>query len=344
MNNPHLAIIRLAHPLAVAGYLRHMGAPEARYLSKQGLPTLCEDPNVFVPIHKTWLFFDDAAAREDQWLGWHASRFIGDNNLNASLLKKLENSPTLYRALLTLIHLVRSEASHIQIGIRKHPSGIMFFTHYPDLSEEPGYHISQGYQLGLFIDLVRHYIGPDWQPKEIGVQASSIPRVVNEQYPGSRIKINQPFGSFTIPFYCLHNALKYQHHDLAGNPDLANTNSLSDAQTLNLILVPYLSEGYPTMQFAASLLDYSKRTLARRLTACGTSYQEVVDETRFRMAQTLLTSTDVRIKDVARSVGFSDPAHFSRMFRRLGGIDPRHFRQMAQNGSDQFNPVLMPTD
>ena len=98
------------------------------------------------------------------------------------------------------------------------------------------------------------------------------------------------------------------------------------------------------MQFAASLLDYSKRTLARRLTACGTSYQEVVDEMRFRMAQTLLTSTDVRIKDVARSVGFSDPAHFSRMFRRLGGIDPRHFRQMAQNGSDQFNPVLMPTD
>jgi AraC-like DNA-binding protein len=125
--------------------------------------------------------------------------------------------------------------------------------------------------------------------------------------------------------------LKYQHHDLAGNPDLANTNSLSDAQTLNLILVPYLSEGYPTMQFAASLLDYSKRTLARRLTACGTSYQEVVDETRFRMAQTLLTSTDVRIKDVARSVGFSDPAHFSRMFRRFGGVGPRHFRQMAQN-------------
>ena len=62
MKNPHLAIIRLAHPLAVAGYLRHMGAPEARYLSKQGLPTLCEDPNVFVPIHKTWLFFEDAAA------------------------------------------------------------------------------------------------------------------------------------------------------------------------------------------------------------------------------------------------------------------------------------------
>jgi len=69
MKNPHLAIIRLAHPLAVASYLQHMGAPEARYLRKQGLPTLCEDPNVFVSIHKTWLFFADAAAREDQWLG-----------------------------------------------------------------------------------------------------------------------------------------------------------------------------------------------------------------------------------------------------------------------------------
>ena len=334
MKNPHLAILRFAHPLAVAGYLRHMGAPEARYLSKQGLPTLCEDPNAFVSIHKTWLFFDDAAAREDQWLGWHASRFIGDNNLNASLLKKLENSPTLYRALLVLIDLVRSEASHIQMGIRKHPSGIIFFTHYPGLEEEPGYHISQGYQLGLLIDLVRHYAGPDWQPKEIGIQASSIPGVINELYPGSRTLINQPFGYFTIPNNCLHNALKHKHHDLAGNPGLANTKDLSDAQTLNLMLVPYLPEGYPTMQFAASLLDYSKRTLARRLAACGTNYQKVVDETRFRKAETLLTVTDARIKDVARSVGFSDPAHFSRMFHRLGGIGPRHFRRLARNGSE----------
>jgi AraC-like DNA-binding protein len=280
------------------------------------------------------LFFDDAAAREDQWLGWHTSRYVGDHNLNASLLRKLENSPTLYQALLSFLKLIRSEASHIQMGIRKHPSGIIFFTHYPDLTEEPGYHISQGYQLGVVIDLARHYIGPDWQPKEIGVQASSIPRVINEQYPGSRIMINQPFGYFTIPFYCLQNALKHQHRDLAGKTDLANANHLSDAQTLSLLLAPYLSEGYPTMQFAASLLDYSKRTLARRLAACGTSYQKLIDETRFRKAETLLTVTDARIKDVARSVGFSDPAHFSRMFRRLGGIGPRHFRRMARNGSD----------
>jgi transcriptional regulator GlxA family with amidase domain len=88
------------------------------------------------------------------------------------------------------------------------------------------------------------------------------------------------------------------------------------------------------MQFAASLLDYSKRTLARRLAACGTNYQKVVDETRLRKAETLLTVTDAKIKDVARIVGFSDPAHFSRMFHRLGGIGPRHFRRLARNGSD----------
>jgi len=98
------------------------------------------------------------------------------------------------------------------------------------------------------------------------------------------------------------------------------------------------------MQFAASLLDCSKRTLARRLAACGTSYQKVVDETRFRKAETLLKGTDAKIQDVAGSVGFSDPAHFSRMFRRLGGVGPRHFRQMARNGDVQFNPVLMPIE
>lgn len=89
-------IIRFAHPLAFGAYLQHLGAPVDGYFRRQGLPALCKDPNVFVPLKKAWALFDDAGRREDCALGWHVGRYVGDQGLNAGLLKKLESAPTLY--------------------------------------------------------------------------------------------------------------------------------------------------------------------------------------------------------------------------------------------------------
>jgi transcriptional regulator GlxA family with amidase domain len=110
---------------------------------------------------------------------------------------------------------------------------------------------------------------------------------------------------------------------------LIDPRGLSDAQILRLLLVPYLSQGYPTMRFSASLMETSKRTLARRLAACGTSYQTLVDEVRFSQARELLSNTDAPIYDVAGSVGFSNQGHFSRMFGRVGGLGPRQYRRLG---------------
>ena len=74
-------------------------------------------------------------------------------------------------------------------------------------------------------------------------------------------------------------------------------------------------------------MDTSVRTLARRLSEHGVNYQNVVDELRFSEAKKILETTDVKITEVAYAVGFEDPAHFSRMFRRIGGLSPRDFRK-----------------
>ncbi len=50
-------------------------------------------------------------------------------------------------------------------------------------------------------------------------------------------------------------------------------------------------------------------------------------EARLRRAQNELLSQENTIAEVARTVGFSDPFHFSRMFRRHLGVSPRTFRQ-----------------
>lgn len=113
------------------------------------------------------------------------------------------------------------------------------------------------------------------------------------------------------------------------NP-LVPTGDLNFADTLSLVLSPYLSQGYPSAGFAASLLDTSVRTLARRLSECGKTYQSLIDETRFNVARELLRGTDAPIGDIAGFIGFNDQANFSRLFHRVGGLSPRDFRKAQQ--------------
>jgi len=319
-------IVRLAHPLAFAAFLDHIGAPADRHFSRQGLPVLCEDPNAFVPLRSVWAFFDAAARSEDPALGWHVGRFVGNHNLNRGLLSKLENAPTLLQALQRLIRMSRAEASHVQLGIRERRDDIILFTRYPVMKGVPGYTSSQAYQLGIILDLIRHFAGERWMPDEIGIEYPVVPDVAKELFPGSRIRARQRVGYIAIPRSCLCLAQPRDDCEEGGEDSLITPERLDYAETLRALLKPYLSGGRPTEPFAASLMDTSSRTLRRRLWASGTTYRAVVDEVRFNKAKRLLKNTNARVIDVAAAVGFDDPAHFARMFRRVGGLSPHEFR------------------
>jgi AraC-like DNA-binding protein len=319
-------ILRIAHPLAFAAFLRHIGAPVDRHFRRQGLPVLCEEPDAFVPLRAAWAFFDATAQSEDPMLGWHVGRFVGDHNLNHSLLRKLEHAPTLLQALQRLIRLSSSEASHLQLGIRVRRDDVILFTHYPDMKGEVGYHASQAYQLGVLLDLIRYFTGKYWMPDEIGIEYSIVPVVARELFPTSRILARQRVGYITLPRDCLHlpppcNGSKEDDTDA-----LLLTENFDYVDTLRALLKPFLSSDCLSAPLAASLMDTSVSTLYRRLSAAGTTYHGVVDELRFDASKELLQNTSIKIIDVAGAVGFDDAANFARMFRRISGLSPREFR------------------
>ena len=75
------------------------------------------------------------------------------------------------------------------------------------------------------------------------------------------------------------------------------------------------------------MLDTSERSLFRVLADKGISYQMLVDEVRFDTAKKLLQEQELPLDEIASCLGFTDPANFSRMFRRIGGLSPREFRK-----------------
>lgn len=77
----------------------------------------------------------------------------------------------------------------------------------------------------------------------------------------------------------------------------------------------------------AAGLHMSARTLQRRLEAEGTTFSDVLDETREALARELLADPELPLAEIADRVGFADLATFSRAFKRWTGKPPGLFRR-----------------
>jgi AraC-like DNA-binding protein len=77
----------------------------------------------------------------------------------------------------------------------------------------------------------------------------------------------------------------------------------------------------------ARTLNVSVRTLQRKLVATGTTFREVSETVRGRLAQGYLTDPKVSIAEVAFLLGFSEQSSFNRAFRRWTGESPGRWRR-----------------
>jgi AraC-like DNA-binding protein len=95
-------------------------------------------------------------------------------------------------------------------------------------------------------------------------------------------------------------------------------------------LEPLLATGSIRIERVARALGCGRQTLYRRLKAEGLTFAQVLDDLRRRQAVKLIRDPALSVKEVAYRLGFSDPAAFSRAFKRWTGKCPQAFR--AQSG------------
>ena len=62
----------------------------------------------------------------------------------------------------------------------------------------------------------------------------------------------------------------------------------------------------------------------------GTGPMRHLQVLRMERAATLLTRTSLLVTDVMKLVGYTDPSHFRRDFRRHHGLAPRDWRKVHQ--------------
>lgn len=96
----------------------------------------------------------------------------------------------------------------------------------------------------------------------------------------------------------------------------------------------YLEHHYRSIQSVAELAKachVSSGYLSRIFKKyTGESPYDAIIRLRLNRSAELLQKRDVLVKEAAQDIGFQDPYHFSRVFKRHFGISPQKFRQKMQ--------------
>jgi AraC-like DNA-binding protein len=88
-----------------------------------------------------------------------------------------------------------------------------------------------------------------------------------------------------------------------------------------------LAEGITRQDMVAEDLGMTSRTLQRKLSQEGVSYQKLLDEVRQQMAEDYLQNTGMSIPDIALRLGYSETTSFHRKFKAATGKTPGDFRR-----------------
>lgn len=134
-------------------------------------------------------------------------------------------------------------------------------------------------------------------------------------------------------------ALPYGNDEIARHNDVLLQKLLSSyapetlVSRLRSVLIPQLSTGAVSQDWAARALHMSSRNLQRHLQHEKTTFREVLDELRRDLAMEHMHNPCYRISEVAWLLGFGDSGSFSRSFRRWTGTSPREWRAKQKDPS-----------
>jgi AraC-like DNA-binding protein len=117
-----------------------------------------------------------------------------------------------------------------------------------------------------------------------------------------------------------------QLHDRFAGEYLARFSESRVTHQARQVLCRLLPQGEPKREVVAQTLHLSQRTLQRRLQEEGTSFQQLLDDTRRELAQQYLAQASLSLLEVAYLLGFADPSNFFRAFRRWFGVTPGEYR------------------
>jgi len=334
-----LPLHRVATAIPFIDYLHQSGAPVERELRRARLPVLAmEDPDCFIPSRNYWSFIANVAKRNGmEDLGFRVGLQVGANAADPGMARRLARLPTLHQALDRFCKLASTEISQVTLWLEpadKNTHRLHYRTSYG--CEHPAYVQFQWYGLMATIAAIRLFAGKHWLPREIGLATDETPgKSIRTYFPNTRFHQGQSHCFITLGNRLLGKPPRLDEDALLSSPRYAKIKPPDDLiGTLKLALRSYLRDSAPSLELAADIAGLSARTLQRRLAEEGLTYRDLLAETRHETAIELMDTTEHSITEIASLLGYTDPSHFARAFRRMAGVSPREWLGSSMTSAD----------
>jgi len=98
-------------------------------------------------------------------------------------------------------------------------------------------------------------------------------------------------------------------------------------QQVHAAIVRTLAHGQVRLASIAAELALSPRTLQRKLSEAGITFQQVLDQARFALAKDYLRQPELSLVDIAFLLGYQEQSAFHHAFREWAGVNPGAYRQ-----------------
>lgn len=115
-------------------------------------------------------------------------------------------------------------------------------------------------------------------------------------------------------------------HDRLAGEHLKRLDCAKASYRIRQLVIERLPDGDPLRADIAKEMCLSERTLQRRLQEEGTSFNELVDETRRALADQYLRKRDLTLAQAAYLLGFADQSTFFRACKRWFDTSPGQYR------------------
>ena len=326
-------------------YLRATGHDPAPLVERFGLPANAASlPEVRVPLTTLHAFLDAAESLSgDAFLGLHVAQRVprGTYGLVEYIARASPTVRDTFRALgrymallepawLASFHDAADGSGAFAYGIPGEPLAY-------------GRHASE-YGLALFVHVGRQLTERPWNPRAVTfahpAPADVRPLVehfgVTPEFGGGRNILALDAATLDLPVVGADPALLSVLERAAGVPPLPappNGPPVPDfVQAVRGALRASLREGAPQVGDVAKGLHVSLRTLQRRLTEHGTSFQDEVDTVRRELAFQYLKDPHLGVSEVAFLLGYAELSTFDRAFKRWTGMTPRVWRGAPEGG------------
>jgi AraC-like DNA-binding protein len=318
----------------IADFMDRQGGSVARVLRDVDLPfALIEQPEILIPLREQFRFLERAARETgDVYFGARLGQVVSSRRLSAfgawvcaaaTLRDAIARAHAGINVMLqtsTVLHIAMEDATKARWSIE--------FVE----PETEGRRHNEFLGVSYMIDVVRIYAGSRWRPDVVlTALPKGAPRGELERIFGTNISHGHAVPAIEFDTSLLNCARPHTASDALGtaNHEPEVPSQHDTLATIAAVTDLALYEGYPRIDWVAAKLGTTRRSLQRRLSSHGTSFNHLVEDTLFHRAKVLLRDGTAPITDIALQLGYADAAHFTRAFRRWAGVAPSTYRGVS---------------